>query len=108
VGSWKIYRIYALFIIIYLYLIPQKTFQKQLKDAFQTSKNHHRLPSLAMSAVAPQVPLVAPEAAPEASVQHAAVAAMARARAEAEAAEAEAESTPQGPGPTSFPGDSRS
>lgn len=47
-----------------------------------------------MSAVAPQVPLVAPEA-PEASVQHAAVA-MARARAEAEAAEAEAESTPQG------------
>ena len=44
-----------------------------------------------MSAVAPQVPLVAPEA----SVQHAAVA-MARARAEAEAAEAEAESTPQG------------
>ena len=59
-----------------------------------------------MSAVAPQVPLVAPEAAPEASVQHAAVAAMARAQ--AEAAEAEAESTPQGPGPTSFPGDSRS
>lgn len=93
-GSWKIYRIYALFIIIYLYLIPQKTFQKQLKNAFQSSKNHHRLPSLAMSAVAPQVPLVAPEA-PEASVQHAAVA-MARARAEAEAAEAEAESTPQG------------
>lgn len=86
---------------IYLYLIPPKTFQKQLKNAFQTSKNHHRLPSLAMSAVAPQVPLAAPEAAPEAPVQHATMAAMARARAEAEA-EAEAESTPQGPGPTFF------
>ena len=48
-----------------------------------------------MSAVAPQVPLAAPEA-PEAPVQHAAMAAMARAE-----AEAEAESTPQ-PGPTFF------